>query len=207
MVKDKINYRATGPRDLLTRQTNHGRANDGGLRIGEMERDGVISHGMTSFLKDSMMKRGDAYKMAVCNQSGTIAIYNKEQNYFYSLLKDGPIQYDIENEDTKPSLITKYGKEFSIVEIPYSLKLLMQELTSINVQMRLITSDIEQLTKYSKTTLSQLTQSEPNVLEKEEPPLGEITVYLLKNLKMKNLKLKHQKTMILHKKIKMNMKV
>ena len=176
MVKDKINYRATGPRDLLTRQTNHGRANDGGLRIGEMERDGVISHGMTSFLKDSMMKRGDAYKMAVCNHSGTIAIYNKEQNYFYSLLKDGPIQYDIENEDTKPSLITKYGKEFSIVEIPYSLKLLMQELTSINVQMRLITSDnIEQLTKYSKTTLSQLTQSEPNVLEKEEPPLGEIT--------------------------------
>jgi hypothetical protein len=52
----------------------------------------------------------------------------------------------------------------------------MQELTSINVQMRLITSDnIEQLTKYTKTTLSQLTQSKPNTLEKEELPLGEMT--------------------------------
>jgi len=82
MVKDKINYRATGQRDLMTRQTNHGRANDGGLRIGEMERDGVISHGMSAFLKDSMMKRGDDYKMAICNQSGTISIYNKDKKTF-----------------------------------------------------------------------------------------------------------------------------
>ena len=141
MVKDKINYRATGQRDLLTRQTNHGRANDGGLRIGEMERDGVISHGMSGFLKDSMMKRGDEYKMAICNQSGTIGLYHKQQNYFYSLLADGPIEYELTEETAKPTLITKYGKEFSIVDIPYSFKLLMQELTSINVQMRLITSD------------------------------------------------------------------
>ena len=82
MVKDKINYRSSGPRTLLTRQTNHGRANDGGLRIGEMERDGMIAHGCSHFLKDSMMTRGDKFKVAICNHSGTIAIYDKETNNF-----------------------------------------------------------------------------------------------------------------------------
>jgi hypothetical protein len=114
-----------------------------------MERDGVIAHGMSTFLYDSLMNRGDAYKVAICNHTGTLAIYNKETDHFYSPLVDGPIKYDVLDKSTYiPNLITKYGKEFSIVEIPYSFKLLMQELTSMNVQMRLITADnIEQLTK------------------------------------------------------------
>jgi DNA-directed RNA polymerase beta subunit len=76
MVKDKINYRALGPRTVLTRQTVQGRANDGGLRIGEMERDGLIAHGITNFLQESMLVRGDDYYMAICNKTGTVAIYN-----------------------------------------------------------------------------------------------------------------------------------
>jgi DNA-directed RNA polymerase II subunit RPB2 len=142
MVKDKINHRTQGPRTLLTRQTNHGRANDGGLRIGEMERDGMIAHGCAHFIKDSMMTRGDKYKVAICNHSGTIAIYDKKSNNFFSPLIDGPIEANIEGKDIiKSTKISKYGKQFSIVEIPYSFKLLMQELSSMNVQMRLITSD------------------------------------------------------------------
>ena len=56
MVKDKINFRSLGPRNVMTRQAVSGRANDGGLRIGEMERDGVLSHGAAEFLNDSMME-------------------------------------------------------------------------------------------------------------------------------------------------------
>ena len=142
MVKDKINYRGRGPRTLLTRQTNHGRANDGGLRIGEMERDGVIAHGCSHFLKDSLMERGDKYKMAICNHSGTIAIYDNESKNFFSPLVDGPVKYNPENkQDITGVKMTKFGKEFSIVEVPYCFKLLLQELSSMNIQMRLITNE------------------------------------------------------------------
>ena len=80
MVKDKINARARGPRTALTRQTVGGRANGGGLRVGEMDRDAIIAHGMTNFIKDSMMERGDKFKVGICNKTGTIAIYNEPQN-------------------------------------------------------------------------------------------------------------------------------
>lgn len=141
MTKDKINHRAGGARTLLTRQTNHGRANDGGLRIGEMERDGIIGHGCTFFLKDSMMNRGDKYQMAICNHSGTMAIYDKQTNHFYSPILDGPIEFDMEGKEVIHSkTVSKYGKDFTIVEVPYCFKLLIHELSSMNVQMRLITS-------------------------------------------------------------------
>ena len=155
MVKDKINYRAQGPRTVLTRQTVQGRANDGGLRIGEMERDCVIAHGATKFLQESMLKRGDEYQVAICNNSGTVAIYNKEKNIFISPFADGPLKFSSSIEGNQNiEVVTKYGRSFSIVKIPYALKLLMQELQVMNIQMRIITEDnIEQLTSmnFSKT--------------------------------------------------------
>ena len=142
MVKDKINYRAQGPRTVLTRQTVQGRANDGGLRIGEMERDGVIAHGATAFLKQSMLDRGDDYYVAICNTTGTIAAYNGSKNIFYSMFADGPLKF---NGSTVDNLnienISRYGRSFSIVRIPYSFKLLIHELQCMNIQMRLITED------------------------------------------------------------------
>ena len=142
MVKDKINYRAEGPRTLLTKQTVQGRANDGGLRIGEMERDGLIAHGASKFIQESFMVRGDQYEMAVCNTSGCIAIYNIREDNFYSLHTDGNAMFTNELNDTmKLKSVTKYGRNFSIVRIPYSLKLLIQELQTMNIQMRIITDD------------------------------------------------------------------
>jgi DNA-directed RNA polymerase II subunit RPB2 len=159
MVKDKINYRSQGPRTQLTRQTVQGRANDGGLRVGEMERDGILGHGAAHFLNESLMVRGDEYYMAVCNKSGMIAIYNPTQNLFMSPMVDGPIQFSGNLTDAATSgsgsgasviHMTKFGRSFSIVRIPYCLKLLMQELLVMNVQMRIITEDnIDQLPSMS----------------------------------------------------------
>jgi DNA-directed RNA polymerase II subunit RPB2 len=59
MVEDKINYRGTGPRKLLTHQPLEGRANDGGLKIGEMERDILLAHGISKFWNESVMERSD----------------------------------------------------------------------------------------------------------------------------------------------------
>ncbi len=59
MVEDKINYRDTGPRKLLTKQPLEGRANDGGLKIGEMERDVLLAHGISKFWNESVMERSD----------------------------------------------------------------------------------------------------------------------------------------------------
>jgi len=148
MVKDKINYRALGPRTALTKQPVSGRANDGGLRIGEMERDSVISHGIAEFLRESMMERGDSYQVAVCNNTGMLAIYNPSKNLFLSPLADGPIKFvsSLDGKDMNIEKVTKFGRNFSIINVPYSFKLLLQELNTCNVQMRIITEDnIEQM--------------------------------------------------------------
>ena len=142
MVKDKINYRSKGPRTMLTRQVVQGRANDGGLRIGEMERDCLISHGATNFLKESMLVRGDDYYIAICNNTGTIAIYNENKNIFLSPMVDGPIKFtNISQYDANIEVISKYGRSFSVIRVPYAFKLLYQELQSMNIQMRIITED------------------------------------------------------------------
>ena len=151
MVKDKINYRATGKRNFLTRQTNQGRSNDGGLKIGEMERDGIMANGMSYFLNESYMIRGDQYYMAVCNKSGAIAVYNSERSLFLSPFADGPISFNVGNDDGLVlDAVSKFGRSFSIVRIPYALKLLIQELQVMNIQMRIITDDnIDQLLNLS----------------------------------------------------------
>jgi DNA-directed RNA polymerase II subunit RPB2 len=160
MVKDKINYRARGPRTLLTRQTVQGRANDGGLRVGEMERDGIIAHGVSHFLQESMMVRGDEYYMAICNKTGTIAIYNSMRDLFISPMADGPIKFTGNLlSEMNIQKITRFGRSFSIVRVPYSFKLLMQELMTMNITMRIITADnIDQLESMSySNTIHKLT--------------------------------------------------
>ena len=72
MVEDKINYRDTGSRTLLTHQPLEGRSAGGGLRIGEMERDALIGHGASAFIQESFMKRSDEHDVLYQPDSGLL---------------------------------------------------------------------------------------------------------------------------------------
>jgi hypothetical protein len=71
-----------------------------------------------------------------------IAIYNPAQNIFLSPGADGPVKFHT-TMDGKMTLemVSQYGRSFSILRIPYSLKLLIQELQVMNIQMRIITNE------------------------------------------------------------------
>jgi DNA-directed RNA polymerase II subunit RPB2 len=118
MVRDKIHSRAKGPVQILTRQPVEGRSRDGGLRFGEMERDCIISHGCSAFLKERLMDQSDLYKTCVCSKCGFIAVDDGKRG----------IQFC-------KSCKTQEGVES--IEIPYACKLLFQELLAINVAPRI----------------------------------------------------------------------
>ena len=84
----------------------------------------------------------------MCNKSGTIAVYNESKNLFLSPIIDGPVKFVNNLEgDLNIVPITRFGRSFSIVDVPYAFKLLYQELQTMNVQMRLITAEnVDQLT-------------------------------------------------------------
>lgn len=120
MVNDKAHSRSFGPMVNLTRQPNEGRSRDGGLRFGEMERDGMISHGAARFTKGRIYDASDKYSVYVCKKCGLIASYNDSMHIHLCKVCDN-------------------RADFAYVEIPYACKLLFQELNTMSIAPRLIT--------------------------------------------------------------------
>ena len=130
MVNDKQHSRSIGPMVNLTRQPAEGRSRDGGFRIGEMERDVMIAHGMSRFCRERLYDVSDKYAVHVCRKCGMVASYNDgNKNRMYASA-DFTIHH-CKTCDNKT--------DFAKVEIPYAYKLMAQELQTINVVPRLIT--------------------------------------------------------------------
>ena len=130
MVNDKQHSRAIGPMVNLTRQPAEGRSRDGGFRIGEMERDVMIAHGMSRFCRERLYDVSDKYSTYVCKKCGMIAAFNDgNKNKMYA------------NADFTIHLCNTCDNktDFARVDIPYAYKLMSQELQTINVVPRIIT--------------------------------------------------------------------
>tara|TARA_B100000575_G_C23139512_1_gene662796 strand:- start:1561 stop:4968 length:3408 start_codon:yes stop_codon:yes gene_type:complete len=121
MSGDKVHSRSSGPIVAMTRQPSEGRANYGGLRFGEMERDCMISHGSSYFLKERIIDVSDKYAVYLCNHCNLIVSGNKSENIY---------------ECKKCNNFSNFSK----VYIPYACKLLFQELMCMSIGPRMITN-------------------------------------------------------------------
>lgn len=117
---DKLHSRSSGPLVMLTRQPAEGRAREGGLRFGEMERDCVAAHGITEFTKERFMECSDLFRCWSCRDCGLISIVNEKEGIWACRACGNTTS-------------------FSAIEIPYAYKLLLQELETMNISSRIIT--------------------------------------------------------------------
>ena len=110
---------SSGPVVLLTRQPAEGRARNGGLRFGEMERDAIVGHGASAFIKERMSDCSDFFRVYVCRKCGILCTANPERGIYRCSY-------------------CKNGADIAQVRIPYSMKLLIQELMTMSVVPRFV---------------------------------------------------------------------
>jgi DNA-directed RNA polymerase beta subunit len=114
LVAEKIHARSSGNVHLLTRQPCAGRSRDGGLRFGEMERDCMIAHGTSTFLKERLADLSDPFTIDVCANCG-------------QMVSQSTLCRACQTREIRPT------------QIPYACKLLFQELQAMNIKVKLST--------------------------------------------------------------------
>ncbi|XP_072933735.1 DNA-directed RNA polymerase I subunit RPA2 [Epargyreus clarus] len=124
MVSDKWQVRTTGAVDALTRQPVKGRRRGGGVRLGEMERDALISHGAAFLLQDRLFHCSDKSEAILCSKCGTLL---------------GPIAAG--SESGEGCRLCGGGTRLR-VSIPYIFKFFVTQLASVNINVRINCSNI-----------------------------------------------------------------
>lgn len=127
MVSNKIHARTTGPMTTLTRQPVDGRARGGGGRVGEMERDCMIAHGTSRYLKEKMLDASDIYETHVCENCGMFAERQKRKS---NRFVESP-------DDIFYCKVCQNRSHIAKITIPYAFKLLVQELQSMSCNMKI----------------------------------------------------------------------
>ncbi|MBN1792880.1 DNA-directed RNA polymerase subunit B [Candidatus Woesearchaeota archaeon] len=128
MVANKIHSRARGPIQLLTRQPTEGRAKEGGLRLGEMEKDTFVAHGASLLLKERF--DSDKTEVPICEGCGLVAIHDARKNSYFCPTCGENV-------------------EISNIEMSYAFKLLLDEFKSLTLFPKL--KLISQITKKPST--------------------------------------------------------